>query len=91
MKKSLPFFREAIANDPNYALGYSGLADYYGVSHVRMGILSHDEACPKEEAFALEAVKLDGSLAESHNSLGGTRWLCVWDWVSAESEFKRAL
>jgi TolB-like protein/DNA-binding winged helix-turn-helix (wHTH) protein/Flp pilus assembly protein TadD len=91
VKKSLPFFQEAIAKDPNYALGYSGLADYYGVSYVRMGTLSHLEACPKEEAFALEAVRLDDSLAEGHNSLGGTRWLCDWGWDSAESEFKRAL
>jgi TolB-like protein/DNA-binding winged helix-turn-helix (wHTH) protein len=91
VKKSLPFFQEAVAKDPKYALGYSGLANYYGVSYVRMDTLSHDEACPKMEDFSRKAIELDDSISESHASLGGTRWLCDWDWDGAEREFKRAL
>jgi TolB-like protein/DNA-binding winged helix-turn-helix (wHTH) protein/Flp pilus assembly protein TadD len=91
VKKSLPFFQKAIVEDPGYALGYSGLADYYSVSYVRFGILSRDEACPTAEASALKAIELDDSLAEGHHSLGGIRFFCDWDVKGAESEFKRAL
>jgi TolB-like protein/DNA-binding winged helix-turn-helix (wHTH) protein/Tfp pilus assembly protein PilF len=91
VKKSFSFFQEAIAKDPSYALGYSGLADYYGVSYVRFGTLARSEACPKAERFARKAVALNGSLAEVHHSLAATLMLCDWDVKDAEFEFKRAL
>jgi TolB-like protein/DNA-binding winged helix-turn-helix (wHTH) protein len=91
VKKSFGFFRQAVEKDPNYALGYSGLADYYGVMYVRFSALPRNEACPKSEAAALKAVELDDSLAEAHNSLAAILLHCDWDWQGAESEFKRAL
>jgi TolB-like protein/DNA-binding winged helix-turn-helix (wHTH) protein/Tfp pilus assembly protein PilF len=91
LKKSLPLFQKAIEKDPNYALGYSGLADYYSMSYVRFGTLSRNEACPNGEAAALKAVELDGSLAEGHQSLAALRLYCDWDWRGAESELKRAI
>jgi TolB-like protein/DNA-binding winged helix-turn-helix (wHTH) protein/Flp pilus assembly protein TadD len=91
LKKSLPLFQEAIVKDPKYALGYSGLADYYGVSYVRFGSVSRDEVCSKGEAAAIKAVELDDSLAEGHHSLASMRLFCDWDAKGAESEFKRAI
>lgn len=91
VKKSLGFFQLAIAKDPNYALGYSGLADYYGVMYAGIGALPRNETCPEAEPAALKAVELDDSLAETHNSLGAIRLFCDWDWQGAESEFKRAI
>jgi TolB-like protein/DNA-binding winged helix-turn-helix (wHTH) protein/Flp pilus assembly protein TadD len=90
VKKSFGFFQQAIEKDPKYALGYSGLADYYVVSYVRFG-LSRNEACPKAEPFALKAVELDDTLAEGHYSLAGVRFFCNWDIKGAENDFKRAL
>jgi TolB-like protein/DNA-binding winged helix-turn-helix (wHTH) protein/Flp pilus assembly protein TadD len=90
-EKSLKFFRQAIEKDPNYALGYSGLADFYGVMYVRYEARSHNDACPKAEAAALRAVELDPSLAEARNSLGAIRLFCDWDLQGAESELKRAV
>jgi TolB-like protein/DNA-binding winged helix-turn-helix (wHTH) protein len=90
-KKSIGFFQQALEKDPNYALGYSGMADYYAVMYVRYGDLSYNEACPKAEAFALKAVHLDDSLAEGHHSLAAIRFYCDWDSSGAESEFKRAI
>lgn len=91
VKKSGGFFRQAIREDPNYALGYSGLANYYGVMYVRFDAYSRNEACPQEEAAALEAVRLDDSSAEAHHSLAGARMFCDWDLRGAEGEFKRAI
>jgi TolB-like protein/DNA-binding winged helix-turn-helix (wHTH) protein/Tfp pilus assembly protein PilF len=90
VKKSFGFFQQAIEKDPKYALGYSGLADYYVVSYVRFG-LPRNEACPKAESFALKAVELDDRLAEAHYSQADVRFFCNWDIQGAESEFKRAL
>ncbi|HEX5412760.1 MAG TPA: tetratricopeptide repeat protein [Terriglobia bacterium] len=90
LKKSFPLFQEAIAKDPNYALGYSGLADYYVVSYVRFD-LSRNEACPKAEPFALKSVELNNAIAEAHYSLASVRYFCNWDIKGAESELKRAL
>ncbi len=90
-RKSLGFFQQAIGKDPNYALGYSGLADYYLMMYAGIGALPRNEACPKAEPAALKAVELDDSLAETHLSHGGIRFFCDWDWQGAESEFKRAI
>jgi TolB-like protein/DNA-binding winged helix-turn-helix (wHTH) protein/Tfp pilus assembly protein PilF len=91
VRKSLGFFQQAIEQDPNYALGYSGLADYYGVMYVRFAALPRNEACPKGEAAALKAIALDESLAEAHHSLAAVRLFCDWDMRGAENEFKRAI
>jgi TolB-like protein/DNA-binding winged helix-turn-helix (wHTH) protein len=91
VRKSLAFFQEAIAKDPNYALPYSGLANYYGVMYVRFEAYSRNDACPKAEAAALKAVELDDSLAEGHHALAAIRLVCDWDWQGSESEFKRAI
>ncbi|HEV2247059.1 MAG TPA: tetratricopeptide repeat protein [Terriglobia bacterium] len=91
VKKSGGFFQQAIEKDPNYALGYSGLANYFGVMYVRFDDYSRSDACPKAEAAGLKAVELDDSLAEAHHSLGGIRLFCDWDWQGAESELKRAI
>ena len=90
-KKSLVFFRQAIEKDPNYALGYSGLADYYGVMYSRFGVMPRGEACPKGEAAARKAIELDDSLSYPHLSLGAIRFWCDWDFQGAESELKRAI
>ena len=91
VRKSLGFFQQAIEKDPNYALGYSGLADYYGVMYAGIGALPRNETCPEAEPAALKAVELDDSLAETHVSRGAIRLFCDWDWQGAESEFKRAI
>jgi len=40
---------------------------------------------------ALEALRLDDTLAEAHASLGSVRFWYDFNWVEAEAEFKRAL
>ena len=89
--KSLGFFQQAIEKDRNYALGYSGLADYYAWMYAGIGALPRNEACPKAESAARKAVELDDSLAETQYSLATVRLFCDWDWQGAESELKRAI
>jgi len=87
--KGISYLRQAIDLDPNYALAYSGLAFYYVQSLDQ--ILPPKEAMPKSREAALKALSLDDSLAEAHVSLAYVYWQYDWDWVKAESEFRRAL
>ena len=45
---------------------------------------AQDEVLPKARAAALEAVRLDDSLAEAHTSLGLISQNYDWDWQKAE-------
>jgi TolB-like protein/DNA-binding winged helix-turn-helix (wHTH) protein/Tfp pilus assembly protein PilF len=89
IRKSLDDFNEALANDPEDARSYAGLAsafialtDYYERPARMM---------PRARAAAQNAVKLDGSLSEAHACLGAVRFLYDWDWRGAEEELKRAI
>jgi serine/threonine protein kinase/Tfp pilus assembly protein PilF len=89
LEKSMGYFNEAIAKDPNYALAYAGLADVYVV-------LGPDWATPpkdvneKARVAALKALEIDDSLAEAHTSLASI-YHNEWNWQGAEREFKRAI
>jgi TolB-like protein/DNA-binding winged helix-turn-helix (wHTH) protein len=61
-------FEKAIQLQPDYALAYSGLADYYAASSVG-GLLDPKVALPKGEVLAQKALQLDGSAEEAHNSI----------------------
>jgi eukaryotic-like serine/threonine-protein kinase len=90
LMKSISYFEQAIAKDPNYALAYAGLADSYhelpGLTNVPVS-----EAFPKARKAALKALELDNSLAEAHSALATVREDYDWDWAGAEVEYKRAI
>src|SRR5262245_44424102 len=93
LKQALGYFEKAIAADPGYAPAYSGLADSYstlGASSV-VGGLPPREAMPKAKAAALEALRIDGTLAEAHVSLATIHLLYDWDSAACDKEFRRAL
>jgi TolB-like protein/Tfp pilus assembly protein PilF len=93
MQKSLEYFQQAIENDPNFALAYSGLADAYdllGASDASAAMPSNI-ALPKAKAAALKALEIDDTLAEPHVSLAHIKYYYDRDWAGAEREYKRAI
>jgi len=90
LNKSIGFFEQATAQDPNYAAGYSGLADAYAMLGFRGGFPSKD-ALSRAKAAALKAIELDDTLAEPHASLAFIAETHEWDWATAEREYKRAV
>ncbi|MGH9837231.1 MAG: protein kinase domain-containing protein [Blastocatellia bacterium] len=90
LKKSVEYFEQAIAADPNYALAHSGLADAWNRLGYH-GIVPPREAFPKSEAAARQAIKLDDALGEAHLSLANTKFFYDWDFPGFERELKRAL
>jgi serine/threonine-protein kinase len=90
LAKSVQYFQQAVAKDPNYALAYSGLADAYAILGFK-GVFPSRDTLARAKAAALKAIELDSSLAEPHASLGFIAETHEWDWAAAEREYKRAL
>jgi serine/threonine-protein kinase len=84
------FFEQAIAEDPNYALAYTGLADCYSL-HVDYRSVPVVEGFEAAKAYARKAIELDDTLAEAHASLAWSLFIFDWNWDEAEREFRRAI
>ena len=88
--KSVEYFQQAVAVDPNYALGYAGLAEAYAVLPNYRGA-SARETLPRAKDAALKALSLDNDLAEAHTAFGLITHLWAYDFAGAEREYKRAI
>jgi DNA-binding winged helix-turn-helix (wHTH) protein/TolB-like protein/Flp pilus assembly protein TadD len=89
-RKAIGFFQDAIRRDPGYALAYAWLATSYRVLPISADVPPR-LAFPQATAAALNALRLDGRLAEAHSSLGWIKLWSDWDWQASEKEFRRAL
>ncbi len=84
------YCEQAITLDPNYALAHVMLAE----SHLWSAFWG---SAPPREAFAgakeaaLEALRLDDTIADAHSALGTVLGTGEFDWHGAEQEFRRAL
>ncbi|MCA1624635.1 MAG: protein kinase [Acidobacteria bacterium] len=90
IRKAIEFYQQAIAVDPNYALGFAGLADGYS-SLSSFEAASPHEAQPKAKEAALKALSLDNDLAEAHAALCGIFATYDYDFAGAERECQRAI
>jgi TolB-like protein len=79
VEKAVVFFKQAIEKDPNFALGYVGLADS-----------DEDTDRPTKKEYIRRALEIDDNLAEAHASLG-YQYMCAQDWAASERELKRAM
>jgi serine/threonine protein kinase/Tfp pilus assembly protein PilF len=90
LEKAIAYFEKAVEMDPEYALGYAGLAMTYQV----IGDLQIQErkvVYPKAEVYCLKALKLDNNLAEAHAALGGIKNYWTWDFPGAEQALKKSI
>jgi serine/threonine-protein kinase len=90
LSEAIAYFEAAIAEDPDYALAYSGLADCYAL-HVDYRSVPVAEAMARSRELALRALTLDDTLAEAHTSLAWVTFLYDWDWEAAARGFRRAI
>jgi serine/threonine-protein kinase len=90
LQKGMECFKQAIAEDPGYALAYAGLADTYLLLG-NLGVLELKVAIPDAEAAAKKALELDDGLAEAHASLGIASLFDHLNWQQAEKELKLAI
>lgn len=91
LQKAIEQFDIAVKEDPDYALGYTGLADCYQLL-VEYGVATDSkESFSKARTAAQKALSLDNNLAEAHTALAYTQAFYDWDWAGAERSFKWAL
>jgi TolB-like protein/DNA-binding winged helix-turn-helix (wHTH) protein len=87
---AIDYFSRATREDPGYALAYAGLADTYSL----MGeyyVLPPKDAFPRARDAARRALDIDDSLAEAQTSLAFVMAKYEWDWLGAETRFRRAI
>jgi tetratricopeptide (TPR) repeat protein len=83
------YFKRATELQPDYALAWTGVADYYG--QAADGIMDPAQALPQQEAAAKRAVELDDRLAPAHLSLCAAFFFAEWDWARADRECVTAI
>ncbi|MDP9114414.1 MAG: tetratricopeptide repeat protein, partial [Acidobacteriota bacterium] len=89
IETAIGYFQKAIAEEPDYAPSYTGLARCYMDAPSRGDSRARDIA-PRIKELALKAAALDSSLAEAHIDLAFVSFL-NYDWDGAEAEFKKGL
>ena len=89
-QKAIGLYQQALAEDPNYALAHSGLADCHTLLAF-YGPLPVKQSMPRAEAAALKALEIDADLAAAHASMGAVHSFYHWDWKGADREFRRAI
>ncbi len=90
--KSFEYFGEAIKLDPDYALAYVGIADYYTlIGGAGYGSLAQDEVILRAKAAVNKALALDESLADAYNAQAYINFRLEWNWEEAEHNFKKAI
>jgi len=89
LEKSKEYFEQAIERDPNYAMAYLGLADYYIVVPDYSPVPAAEGAL-KARAAAQKALAIDDGSSQAHAILAGA---CqnLWEWDATEREFRRAI
>jgi adenylate cyclase len=90
IKQAIEHFQQSTERDPNFALGYVGLADSY-IALTFYNFAAPHETMPKAKESAIKALALDNTLAEAHVSLAHILMNYDWNWSAAETEFKRSI
>jgi tetratricopeptide (TPR) repeat protein len=78
-EKAEGYLRQAIERDPNFALGYTGLAEFIG---------QRDR--PKAKEYITRALAIDDQLSDAH-ALLGFQYTLDRDWAMAERELTKAI
>ena len=90
LAKALDCYKQAIKADPDYALAYTGIADYYNWLGV-FGIRPFAETSAAAKQSASKAVELDSTSAEAYSALGFATACHDFDWAVAEGQHRRAI
>ncbi len=89
LSKAKRCFEEATERDPNFALAYDALAELYWFSAF-FGFRPFREACSAGIYYALRALEIDNTLAETHALLVMYRSGLDHDWEEVRRHMERA-
>jgi TolB-like protein len=83
-------FDQSLAEDPNYAPAYAGLASFY-YTLALLGIRRMTEVAPLAKSAAQKALAIDPTLNDAHSILGVISTVVDHDWTSAERHFRTGM
>ena len=91
LQRAVAYFRQAIERSPDYAPAHAGLADSIVLLTGDFAAMPRAAGAAEAIASASRALALDPTLAEAYTSLAFANFFLLWNWDSAEQQFKRAL
>lgn len=89
VRMAMKYFQEALAEDPEYAPAYAGIADCYIVPGY-YGLMDARKVMPLGREAAMKAIALDDKLAEAYCTLGMISSVFDFEWVKGDNYFRRA-
>jgi TolB-like protein/Tfp pilus assembly protein PilF len=90
LRRSIEYFRAALAKDPSFARAHAGVAD-------ALMLLTEYHTLPAAETYGeaksavARALEIDDTLAAAHTSRAYLLQFYEWNWPEAEAAFRRAL
>ena len=90
MRQSLKLYDKAIAQDPEFAEAYSGMADAYSMLGV-YSFMDRDIAYPKAREFAIESITRNPNLAEAYVALAWIQFAYDWKFTESEKNYRKAI
>jgi TolB-like protein/Tfp pilus assembly protein PilF len=89
-KRAMEYYARAVELDPEYALAWSGMADAYSASPVNAD-MPPLQVWPRARDAVAHATTSGPGLAEVQTSLGLLKFWLDWDWVAAETAFRKSI
>ncbi len=83
-------FKQAVHIDPEFALGYAGLADCFNIQADQRWT-APGLAASQAKTSAVKALEIDPSIGEAHAALANVLAEHYWEFATAENEFRRAI
>jgi tetratricopeptide (TPR) repeat protein len=90
LRRAVQLFTQSIANDPEFAAAYAGLAKAYALL-VQYRVLPGDDAYPLARAAAERALKLDPDLPAAYAALGLTAFYGDRNFAESRRLLERAM
>jgi len=88
--KAIVLFRQALAIDPDFALGWAELSHVHR-TQAGFGFAPIDEGYERARETAQHALRLAPNAPEGHVEMGQVHELHDWDWAAADASYRRAL
>jgi len=88
--KCFEYFEQSIAQDPQFASAFAGLADAY-LLQANSGLSPMLEGYARSKELALRALDIDKSLAEAHATLGYILAYGEFKWEESRKELSHAI
>jgi TolB-like protein/Flp pilus assembly protein TadD len=90
LEKAISYYQQALRLEPDNASTWVGLADAHS-AQADLGFVPVDEGYAKAREDVNKALALDSNLPEAYATLGWIRVSYDWDWLGANTAYKRAL